>query len=96
MTAGETLTIEHLSGSVTTSGEQGESIRTCSPQRRRRRPSFLPAVQFLDGTIIRGIVNLATLFTVEAGDEPQVFEAGDRHMVSGADDGCFIPGTETP
>ena len=95
--AGETLTIDHLSCSVTTSGEQG-GVNTLllSTTGAPATIDFLPAGQLLNGTNIRAIANLATLFYVKAADKPQVTVSGNATIVSGAGDGCFISGTESP
>ena len=95
--AAETLTIQHISCSVTTSGEQG-GVNTLllTSTKAPATIDFIPAGQLLDGTNIRAIANLATLFTVKAGDRPEVSVAGNSTIVSQPKDGCFISGTETP
>ena len=95
--AGETLTIEHISCSITTSGEQG-GVNTLllTSTKAPATIDFIPAGQLLAGSNIRAIANLATLFTVQAGDRPYVSVAGNSNVVSGPSDGCFISGTETP
>ena len=60
--AGETLTIQHISCSITTSGEQG------------------------------GIYTML----LTSAKAPEVSVAGSSNVVSGASDGCFISGYETP
>ncbi len=95
--AGETLTIQHISCSITTSGEQG-GIYTMLLTSAKAPVSidFIPATPLLAGSNVRAIANLATLFTVKAGDRPEVSVAGSSNVVSGASDGCFISGYETP
>ena len=95
--AGETLTIQHISCSVTTSGEQG-GVNTLllTSTKAPATIDFIPAGQLVDGANIRAIANLATLFSVKAGDRPEVSVAGNSAIVSQSSDGCFISGTETP
>ena len=95
--AGETLTIEHVSCSVTTSGEQG-GIYTLllTSAKAPATVDFIPAGQLLAGSNIRAVANLATLFTVKAGDRPEISVAGSSSIAGGGDDGCFISGFTTP
>ena len=95
--AGETLTIQHISCSVPTSGEQG-GVNTLllTSAKAPAKIDFIPADALLNGSNIRAIANLATLFMVNAGDRPEVSVSGNSTVVSGSADGCFISGTETP
>ena len=95
--AGETLSIEHLSCSLTTTGEQGgiDSLLLTSAK-APAMIDFIPANTLLAGSNFRVVVNLPTLFTVKANDQPQISASGTSKIAGSTADGCLISGVETP
>ena len=97
--AGKTLTIDHVSCGILTTGQSGEVYDVVLSTTMATNPALgdhLSFEGFSASGNIENVVSQATIFYVSAGDNPTVAITSAENVAKSSDGSCFISGTTSP